>query len=57
MFSHLTDWELSVYGMVIALFLIKPIPLFTPNSHPKVARSTTGQSQVTHTHWRSPTIG
>ena len=28
MFSHLTDRELAIYAIVIAIFTIKPIPLF-----------------------------
>jgi hypothetical protein len=34
MFSHLTDWELTIYGFVIAIFTIAPLPLF-PDRHPQ----------------------
>jgi hypothetical protein len=33
MFSHLTNWELSILGLVIAIFTVKPIPLF-PDRQP-----------------------
>jgi hypothetical protein len=33
MFSHLTDRELSILFLVIAIFTVKPIPLF-PDRHP-----------------------
>jgi hypothetical protein len=44
MFSHLTDRELAIYAIVIAIFTIKPIPLF-PHQHPcqKVSRFQTSQ--------------
>jgi hypothetical protein len=34
MFSHLTDLELTIYGFVIAIFTIAPLPLF-PDRHPQ----------------------
>ena len=34
MFSHLTDWELTIYGIVIAIFTIAPLPLF-PERQPQ----------------------
>lgn len=33
MFAHFTDRELAIIGLVIAIFTIKPIPLF-PSSDP-----------------------
>lgn len=37
LFSHLTDWELSIFALVIAIFAVNPIPLFPdPQPHHKV---------------------